>query len=66
MKNRISSQAFDLPCPACILERPILLRDELRPSGRRPSQLDGTWAVCRRGYHAVDAEAEDVLREIRG
>lgn len=65
MKNRISIDAFELPCPACILDRPLLLREELQPAGVRPQQLEGSWAVCRRGFHALNDAAEDVIRRLR-
>ena len=65
MRNRISSDAFQLPCPACILGRPLLLREEMRPIGLRPKQLDGSWAVCQRGFHALNDTAEDVIRKLR-
>lgn len=65
MKNRISAFAFELPCPACILGRPLLPREELPPQGPRPQQLAGAWAVCRQGFHALNKPAEDVLRRLR-
>ena len=65
MKNRISPEAFDLPCPACILGRPLLLRDEIRPEWPRPQELKGAWAVCKRGFHALNKPAEDALRRLR-
>jgi hypothetical protein len=65
MKNRISAEVFDLPCPACILGRPLLLRDEVRPEWPRPQELKGAWAVCKRGFHALNKPAEDALRRLR-
>jgi len=65
MKNRISAYAFQLPCPACILDRPLLLREEVRPAGLRPRELEGSWAVCQRGFHALNETAEEVIRRIR-
>ena len=65
MKNRISARAFQLPCPACILERPVLLREELRPNGVKPQELDGSWAVCQRGFHALNETAEEVIKRLR-
>ena len=64
MKNRISAHAFELPCPACILERPILLRDEMRP-GVRPNELQGAWAVCQKGFHALNRTAQLALPGLR-
>jgi hypothetical protein len=66
MKNRISAKSFDLPCPACILGRPLISRDEIRPVGVRPQQLEGSWAVCHEGFHALNKKAEDVIRRLKG
>jgi hypothetical protein len=66
MKNRISAEAFDLPCPACILGRPLLGREEIRPDWPKPRELEGSWAVCRQGFHALNKPAEDVLKRLRG
>lgn len=65
MKNRISAAAFQLPCPACILGRPLLLREEVRPTGLKPQQLEGSWAICQKGFHALNDEAEEVIRKLR-
>jgi len=64
-KNRITSAAFELPCPACILERPLLLRTEVGPAGLKPRTLEGSWAVCQQGFHALNDTAEDVIRRLR-
>ena len=64
MKNRISARAFELPCPACILERPLLPRDQVRP-GVRPQEMEGAWAVCQKGFHALNPTAEQVLERLR-
>jgi hypothetical protein len=37
----------------------------MRPVGLRPKQLDGSWAVCQRGFHALNDTAEDVIRKLR-
>jgi hypothetical protein len=66
MKNRISAEAFDLPCPACILGRPLLSREDIRPDWPKPQELEGSWAVCRQGFHALNKPAEDVLRRLKG
>lgn len=65
-RNRISADAFDLPCPACILGRPLLLREEIDPDVSKPQQLEGAWAVCQRGFHALNKIAEDALRRLQG
>ena len=64
IKNRISANAFELPCPACILERPLLLREEVR-AGVRPQEMEGSWAVCNRGFHALNRKAQEVLPRLR-
>jgi hypothetical protein len=37
----------------------------MRPAGLRPKQLEGSWAVCQRGLHALNDQAEEVIRKLR-
>ena len=64
MKNRNSADAFELPCPACILGRPLLPREELRPEGPKPQQLAGARVLAERGHgNAAQGERRRVVAQ---